>query len=686
MPANRFAPIISKCIFLLALINIAFLIFYICIAYKYQFHSDDAVANLLAQEIRDRGHFFPPDWHYAYGDVWVVFLHAAILPLLFFMPNGYAVHAVAALLGAAGILWALWQLGAVTGMQARTRYAAIALFASGMSPNMAENLFGQQAYGVLFLIGAFILVASWRCLHNTGRRRWWWAALALALICLTAWGNPQRAVVYMVLPMLVAALATLPLGGADRSSALRPSRLAGFGVLALAASLAGARMHAAILGEAGLEQAITPAWLSFAGMGHNLAGALQGLLSLLGGLPAAGTPVLSRSGVLAAARLGAAATILVLLPWALACGWRSARPGQRYFAVATMVSLAVSLAVFIATTVPNAADPEAAIRYLVPGLAGAVLLLVQAASEAVGAPLRRLAAAAAMLVLAASAPLSFGLAQVNLRGGDAAADGGNPRLALVHFLQGEHARYGYATFWRAGQTTVLSDLSIKVRQVVIDNGLPRPQRMLGADGWYEAAYWRGPTFLLLSKQEAAQIDWPAMDKLCGAPRRRSSYQDLLYIEYDHNIAADLPMWSRERRVASRFPASAATPRNIGSYDADSGQVRAPKGSAGALRFGPYSSLPAGRYRLTFDIDAEGEGIGDFGRVEASGEAGKTILAAAPIARSGHSRLQLSFTLARTVHDVEYRILSNGNGALAWSAVELQPLPSTPPAGAPPHGR
>lgn len=101
----------------LLIVNLAFLACYICFAYKLQFHADAAASNTLAQEISDTGRFFPPGWHYANADVWLIFLHAFELPLLIFMPNGFAAHAVASLLGAALILLAVWQL---TGIMAMT--------------------------------------------------------------------------------------------------------------------------------------------------------------------------------------------------------------------------------------------------------------------------------------------------------------------------------------------------------------------------------------------------------------------------------------------------------------------------------------------------------------------------------------------------------------------------------------
>ena len=44
----------------------------------------------------------------------------------------------------------------------------------------------------------------------------------------------------------------------------------------------------------------------------------------------------------------------------------------------------------------------------------------------------------------------------------------------------------------------------------------------------------------MSTEEDALIDWVTMTMLSGAPRLRVAYTQKVYVEYDHNIARDLP--------------------------------------------------------------------------------------------------------------------------------------------------
>lgn len=681
---------VSRILITLAICNIAFLICYICFAYKYHFHADSAVANTLAQEIRDTGKFFPPKWRYANGDVWVLFLHAFTVPVLAVLPNGYPAHAAVSLLGAALILAVVWQLCTVASMSRRAHWAALALIACGVSPNMAENLFGQQAYGILFWIGALILVAAWKFFQIKARLRYAWAAVALLLIFLAAWGNPQRAFAYMVLPTLFGAVAAHLLGTHAASAGPRgPSRgaIALFAVAALIVSVLGAReQHAALALNEGLDLLVVPVWLSFDGMMHNLLAALRGMLSLLGGLPQPGTPVVAAAGVLGAARFGAAIVVLCLLPWGLWHALHSNHSGRVYVGAAAAMSLVVSLVIYLTTTVAKASDAES-IRYALPGLLGALLLLVPALVDDASGRFKRAIGLLAAAVLVLSAPFSYGLTDIG--GLDMAAqDDANKTMATVRFLRGQHAQYGYASYWNAGSTTVLSDHTVKIRQIVIANGLPRPQRFLSSDTWYEPANWSGPSFLFLSKAEDALINWHNMARLCGEPLRRVSYKDMVYIEYGHNIARDLPMWSLRPDVPMHFPATADTPHAVGEYIAAAGELRAAQGQAGALRFGPYGVLVPGRYKVTFELDANYEGgdLGDLGHADVVAGVGNVTLAKALIDRRGHQRLVLSFTVTKKLSNVEYRIFTNGKGAVAWNNVTVQGESPTEITQGSEHGR
>lgn len=559
----------------------------------------------------------------------------------------------------------------------------LVLLASGLSPNMAENLFGQQAYGNLLWISIFAIIGSWQYLHSQRSSRYGWGALALLLVFLTAWGNPQRAIVYMVGPILAGAVAAwwrrARTQRADQHR-LELRQIALYGLIALIVCVAGASLQNAVLNlNDGRMLAVVPAWLSHEGMAHNALAAIRGLISLVGGFPDTGGKVIKLSGMLDGARFCAGIVLLALLPWGLRRALLSPSMGRVYFAAATSALLVVSALIFLTTTVPDTTDPIGSIRYMVPALIGALFNLVQTVIDDEGAPVKRSMAFAAGVVLALTAPVSYSLnsrAHFGLPSQEVSAT-----MTTAAFLQSQHAQYGYASFWNAGNTTVISSHTVRVRQIEITDGLPRPQRWLSSDRWYEPAAWQGPTFLYLSKPEAASIDWAKMQRLAGEPRRRLAHGEMVYIEYDHNIAADLPLWSFKVMALANYPASATALHLVGDFDASREEIRAAPGTAGVLRFGPYETLAPGRYDVTFELRAEGDAGQIFGQGDVVAGGAKEKLAQASITRTGPQRLLLSFTTEKKLSNVEYRILSNGTGALAWHSVLVEGHPLTAPAAA-----
>jgi len=64
--------------------NFLLLCWYLFVVYKTGFHSDSAAKVLLAREIVETGQYFPRDWNFVNGDLFVLFGHTFIIPLLAF--------------------------------------------------------------------------------------------------------------------------------------------------------------------------------------------------------------------------------------------------------------------------------------------------------------------------------------------------------------------------------------------------------------------------------------------------------------------------------------------------------------------------------------------------------------------------------------------------------------------------
>lgn len=668
---------------LLLTLNLLQLLYYACIGYRYGLHSDSAVMNLLAQEMRETGNYFPRDWNYANGDLWVWLTHTPIALLLTFLPNTYALHGVSSVLTAGLVLLGAWCVGGMLGQSRLAKLLCMAVLAGGISHDMAENLYGQAAYGVLFYQACFLAWSGWGLLHAQGRARWRWGALFALLVLLAFWSNPQRAAVFYGLPLILATLALWFAPAADSVA----GKKAGFAFAPLAAQralllltilaaalVAGSALYVVCMRMVQHGSGLAPAtWLSFDGMLRNLQATLHGLLQLLGGQPPAGAAVFTAKGAWSALRLLAALALMFLLPWALyRASSKPQRPAQLYFAVFALASAAVTLPIMLFTSLPDMAAPEASVRYLLIPLMCALLLLPGLAVDGFrwNRPSQS-AGVVALLVLCLGAKQAYfiqdapryfkpGASGYSLMGAD---------------LERHGLRYGYATFWNAGAITVLSEQHVRVRQISVVNGLPVPVRHLSSNRWYRASTWQGESFLMLSDEEAATVDFAKMEMYLGKPSRIVPVHGRRAWVYPHNIAARLPMWDDQQPAPVRVPINAASQHRVGQLAGEPGSQRleAAAGTAGNLHFGPYLTLEPGRYLVTFDIEAGG--TGEAGRVDVTANGGNSVLLERALQGGAPRRVSVPLELRQRVTDLELRVWSNGNGAVALHGMELaaQPL-------------
>jgi len=532
---------------LLAL-NILLLLFFICFDYQLIFHSDAAVKNLLAQEIYDTGEYFPHQWNYVNNDLWVLYVHTWILPLLAVMPNGYAAHAISDIVSAALILGSTWLVTGVLGQSRPARMLSLLIISSGMSLFMAEHVYGQAAYGSMYYMGCLLLYSYWSLSQAAGAARWRWSAATMALTVLLFWANPQRALIYDALPLAAAAAALQLLDWQEaRGQGRRPSwrQARQLALVALAIGVGIALNHHVLKlvhNTAGLTQL---QWVNFDGMTRNVMGTLHGLISMFDGMPRLDTKVASAMGAYMLLRMLTALVVLALLPWALAKALQTQRRGRCFIAAFTLTSMLLNLLLTLTTGLADMNAPESAIRYLVPPLLLMVLLLVSGiVDRRTLRPAMRAIGLGALAVLATSAPATYlhpyaDWAGAGMHHGQVV----NQNTQLIDYLEQQGLHYGYASYWNAGKLTVLSAQQLRIRPVDIIDGLPLPSRNLGSDRWYMPQAWQGPSFLLLTTEEMTALKLQPLAALAGAPRLLE-YQGWHILVFNENLARTLPLWQR----------------------------------------------------------------------------------------------------------------------------------------------
>ena len=669
---TRVVGIAKRLLPLVFVVSVVALIYYIFRGYLADFHSDAAVKNLLAQEVLRERTYFPSDWNYVNGDLWVLFGQALIIPLLPFFKNGYMLHAVSGLVFSVVVLLSLWLVSTMAIRGPWVRLAIITLFAGGVSAVMAENLFGQISYGNVLFISALTLYFGWRWLEATSVKAGVIWGLAFAtLIVLAFWGNPQRAVAYDAAPMSAALVAWAYAKGSLviwRPGLRRwvPSQTAwraiGLWTILVISAGAGTLLYAvSIAGVNNIEGAASARWLNFNDMVKNLWFSIQGALGIFGGVPPEGGAVTSLAGVYFALRLISTLILLSLMPVAIVGLLRDSMPSARMLGAFVGAGLAVFVFLQITTTTPDMSDPITSARYMLPSLAMGVIA-VAALAESRG--LRSVSGIAGWFVIVML--LSSLISPLNPLSRVYRHYEESPPQKLASELKRRGLEYGYATYWNAGATTVLSDGDVRVRQIRFEAAIPTPYRHLSSNYWFRPEAWKKKTFLVLTDEELAGFDKERFFALTGQPEEEFRFENMNIWVFSYNIASRMPGWDKARAADPDLDVR-ITPLSrhaIGSLQEAQGvyALEAKKGEAGFLHFGPYVDLAPGHYSAAFDVSSDSPVTAGY--VDVVGDLGRKVLAKSDIPANQDGVMTLSFEVGPDrMGGVEFRVYSDGAGRL-----------------------
>lgn len=662
----------------LLLVNLAFLGWYLFVGYQADFHSDSAAKVILAREIVELGDYFPDDWNYVNKDLFVLFGHTFVIPLLAFMPAGYTAHAISGLISSALILSGIWFLTSMVPLSTVRRLLIVAIVAAGISGFMAENLFGQVSYGTVVYFSCYIVFFSWRFIGADLGKKWPWGVALFVVIVLAFWANPQRALVSYAIPIVVATLFLLAKPDTAGRNSRRNGLLLLLGIL-FVGIMQGSYLHfQTIQGVNNHLGAGHARWLPYELMVRNGSLMLKGFLATFGGLPTAEGTIISKAGIYEAARFVAALALLVLMPIAVLRTLKRKEQGLVFLCIYALVLLAVVVFLQITTTIPDMSDPIQSSRYLVPSLLLMLLLILMQPVEFALSPLIGISTAlsgALLLTSAFPAFVSSGTNSNYIWG--MPGQRSSQHLAVPKFLVDNGLRYGYATYWNAGVNSVLSNEQVLVRQIVFDKGMPMPMRHLSSDRWYRPSAWQGETFLLLTSQEAKAVDQVRLAFHRAKPARELSFGDYKIYVFAENISKSLPGWDQRYEEPATFVASKYSLMQTGRFVETDGHMGAAlvaeKGQSGALHFGPYVNVEPGRYVVTFDVLAKHNPAGSV----------RLDVAAAPDQELFGDKLLLSsdrpqeivFTLDKT-RTMEFRVWSLGHEQVVFKSVTIKRIPDS----------
>jgi hypothetical protein len=609
---NLYKKIGMSLALLFLLCNLLLLCWYLFIGYQVSFHSDSAIKVLLAREVVKTGQYFPHDWVYGNGEIWVLCGQTFIIPLLAFFPAGFFVHAISGLVSSALILSGVWFLTGLFEIGKIKRVTIVAILAAGISAWMSENLYGQVSYGYGVYGICYIIYFAWAFLTSIGRRKILFGVSLFLILLLVFWATPQKTAIFLGLPLLLA-VAHYMISDVALSAYSSRERRVGYHLIAimfLSAAVGTAFHSITLLGVNNVLGLSNPRWLSYDEMVRNATVTLQGFFALFGGLPSPGGILASKSGIYEAIRFISALALLVLMPLSLRRALQQKARGPQFVASFTLVSVLLILFIELATFVPGAnGDPITKSRYLVPSLVLLLIIVLAQNYKFTKTPFLALMSAIVSITFITSAYSAFGLSNYYSKmNGGISAQQHNPLENLKDFLLANGLRYGYASYWHAGVLSVLSDEKVLVRPVGFDRGLPMPMRFTSSNRWYRPSAWQGETFLLLTEQEVHMIRWDHLGCYHAKPVRELHFEEFTIFVFAQNLAKILPGWDSGYQEPVSFPASTYSLTQIGrfydNYENTGSALVAEKGEVGWLHFGPYIDVEPGTYTASFDVTVE----------------------------------------------------------------------------------
>ncbi len=521
------------------LVSVTLLVYFICVSYRtLNFNSDSAVKVLLAKEIYDEHRFFPKDWVYFNGDIFVLFGHLFIIPLLLIFPAGFTVHAISGLVSVALIFMSLNLVIGMTRPALVDRLIVNLIIAGGISLPITEHMFGQVSYGFIFFLICMMLWSTWNILYESNNKKLH-LILFFVINLFVFWSNPQRAITFIFLPLLIT-ICIYKFKSQYQEATRHVKNFYILNIVLIVSALIGIILYYLTLKVVIVDSGYSIlSWLSIAGMVERIGRLFGGIIFLFGGEPLAERKVLSLVGMYEAFRVSSAFLFIGIIPISVSRIYKSGSGARVFLLSFSLISFSI-ITFFLITT--NIYDE----RYLIPSILFLIIVIFLDNS---------LTLKNNFLVILIKVYVALGLVSNavvintnywNTYNAITAKRVHYPLygsvIELKDYLLTSNLKYGYAEYWRAGLLTVLSDEDVKVRSITIKNGLPTPNYALGSKKWFSADYYQGDTFIILTPEEDTSVNWDLMALKGFEPIKKLYFLDYRIYVFDKNFAQKLPGW------------------------------------------------------------------------------------------------------------------------------------------------
>jgi hypothetical protein len=597
--------------------------------------SDAAVSVVLAGKMLDARMPVVASWYYANGDVWVVGPQLIALVPVAILGVGPASLLITVVAGFALEILALVKLYArMCGEQWVAVLATMVTLMAWSSGHVAF-VYIQLAYGFLTVLYVLAFGGLARMIESPTAKRLVGASLLVAMLAVQ---NPARGLVFVVAPVLAASFWPWRDVAWRTRIALGAAAVAGWMIAVVVYGQVFARFVQFSVPRGHIDFVVTGA----SGIAHNLATLGEGLALMCGG------------GLAAIPGIALLAGALVLVVREILAS-RAVTP-MRFYAVIVVAQLGV---VLVPLLVGNLLVSTNSVRYLMPSL---LMLFGLAAMLAARALPNKLAAAWLVLI-----PIAALAAVPGARPPDPEQYGW-PDTDELRTLAGEletrGLTHGFANVLSANVLNLDSHARTLACPVFFRDYLI-PQRWLADTRCYTPSELPKKFYVVIDQ---ADHDRAALGKTLPAPVERfhvgPTYEVTVFETSPATIAwLEQPILDGDLAFPLHVPMThLAIGRGNATFD---GTDLVATGAPGSIAFGPYMTLPRGRYEVTWS----GAGLDDAGHfafsVRADGEViVQREMLGKDVPRTAGALVKLSFKLDRTRTGIEFPVETAGGARLS----------------------
>lgn len=524
---------------------------YLVTGYEQHLHSDSAVRLLLAEEVIRTGELMPSNWNFVNADLWLLSAHWFAIPFLAFSPASPLVHGLSGAISAAFVTMSLWSLMVALNTPLSRRIWLTALLFSGFSGVAAEGLFGQASYGMIFASIVLMLAAVIHILEGK-HTPWGWTILVAILSALQIATNPLRGIIFCLLPLSLAMCFVSWNCLFKRRFVVRdPTPEMSSIPAAKFLTLTGMMLLGVSVGAV-IRATLTPSLIQIPGVMSDflqvatlqqlpsiLAVLLEGVLASLGSRPSP-APALSTEGMYHLFRLLLAVIAVALVVRAIMIGLADKRRSRRLLTFFAVSSFLIVAFICIGTNLLLLSPDIEGIRYLLPATVLLLFLVFTDSSDWRASPVIATLSLVLALGFAASGYANLFMVDVASKWKTHERDAyAWQSRELASLLQEEGLEYGYATYWLANSATVHSSGGVKVRPIILKNGLPTPRHWLSSNHWYSPNAWSGESFLALTAEEVKLVDYDQLELESLKPNRIIKKKGFEILVFPVNLSARL---------------------------------------------------------------------------------------------------------------------------------------------------